>query len=119
LWSADFQLFDNGKPQYIARFTMETAAAKYGGPARAPSPRPSLPTPSTTSTSVYGELTRARDAEGRQIDMMRPTDDRDLLHESLAKLRHVHLGQRKNVGAHADFSDRRGQLFSVVDGQVD
>src|ERR1035437_1579323 len=37
----DFQLFDKGKPQYIARFSMERAAGrlmKAGGAAPAPSP---------------------------------------------------------------------------------
>ena len=114
----DFQLFDKGKPQYIARFTMETAAgrlskaaavANSGSKSGEPARGNDLPDAFTAYVFddvhiVFGDLVRARDAARRQIDKMRPTDraaifttsgqniqdftdDRDLLHQSLAKLR--------------------------------
>jgi VWFA-related protein len=114
----DFQLFDKGKPQYIARFTMETAAGRLSKAAGAgtTTPKPGEPAPASDLPDAFtayvfddvhiafGDLARARDAARRQLDKMRPTDraaifttsgqnvqdftdDRDLLHESLSKLR--------------------------------
>ncbi len=113
----DFQLFDKGKPQYIARFTMETAAGRLSKAAGAGTvPKPGEPAASGDQPDhftaylfddvhiAFGDLVHARDAARRQIDKMRSTervaiftisgqhvqdftDDRDLLHAVLAKLR--------------------------------
>jgi VWFA-related protein len=114
----DFQLFDRGKVQYIARFTMETAAGRLskarGGGTATPKPgeaAPSSDLPDAFTAYVFddvhiafNDLARARDAALRQIGKMRSTDrvaifttsgqhvldftdDRDALHETIAKLR--------------------------------
>ena len=113
----DFQLTDKGKLQYIARFSMETAVGRLSrATGRSPNAKPNddalasdLPDAFTAYVFddvhlAFGELARARDAARRQIDKMRKTDrvaifttsgqnaqdftdDRDLLHEALSKLR--------------------------------
>jgi VWFA-related protein len=118
----DFQLFDKGKPQYIARFSMEKAAGrlmKAGTAAPAPkdpdSPFEDKPAADLPDRFIaylfddvhmkFGDLARARDAARRHIDtalrttdraaiyttsgqtIQDFTDDRNLLHEALAKLR--------------------------------
>jgi VWFA-related protein len=117
----DFQLFDNGKPQYIARFSMEKAAGRV---TKTPvGPAPATPDKSTEDTlptdlpnrflaylfddvhTTFADLARARDAAGRHMNtglrstdraaiyttsgqtILDFTDDRDQLHETLAKLR--------------------------------
>ena len=115
----DFQLFDKGKPQYIARFSMERAAGrliKAGGAAasqeKTPEDKPAADLPDRFIAYLFddvhmkfGDLAHARDAAGRHIDSALHTTDRaaiyttsgqtvqdftdnkDLLHESLSKLR--------------------------------
>ncbi len=123
----DFQLFDKGKPQYIARFTMETAAgrlSKATGASGTPKDGESAPTAEAPDHFTaylfddvhvtFGDLVRARDAARRQIDAMRKTDraaifttsgqhvqdftdDRDLLHDVISKLRPTPIsGQGQN-----------------------
>ena len=115
----DFQLFDKGKPQYIARFSMERAAGrliKAGGAAagqeKTPEDKPAADLPDRFIAYLFddvhmkfGDLAHARDAAGRHIDsalhttdraaiyttsgqtVQDFTDDKDLLHEALGKLR--------------------------------
>ncbi|MCU1237370.1 MAG: hypothetical protein JWP63_5337 [Candidatus Solibacter sp.] len=113
----DFQLSDKGKPQYIARFSMETAAGRLSkATGRAANAKPGDPAPSSDLPDaftayvfddvhlVFGDLAHARDAAGHRIDKMARTDriaifttsgqnvldftdDRDALHAALAKLR--------------------------------
>jgi VWFA-related protein len=116
----DFQLFDKGKLQYIARFTMETAAGRMGRAAGGEAANPPK-TPETSPASdlpdrfiayvfddihlAFNDLARARDAARRHIDeglratdraaiyttsgqdVQDFTDDRELLHAALSKLR--------------------------------
>src|ERR1019366_2187447 len=80
----DFQLFDKGKPQYIARFSMEKPAVRLNK-ASCPVPVSSPDKPSEEKPAVdlpdrfiaylfddvhmkFGDLVRARDAAGRHID---------------------------------------------------
>ncbi|MCX6627041.1 MAG: VWA domain-containing protein, partial [Candidatus Solibacter sp.] len=87
----DFQLFDKGKPQYIARFSMERAAGrlnKAGGTAPVPNPdkpfeeKPAADLPDRFIAYLFddvhmkfGDLARSRDAAGRHIDnALRTTD---------------------------------------------
>ena len=79
----DFQLFDKGKPQYIARFSMERAGGrliKAGGAVQATSPDKLLdekPADLPDRFIAYlfddvhmkfGDLARSRDAAGRHVD---------------------------------------------------
>src|ERR1039458_317012 len=85
----DFQLFDKGKPQYIARFSMERAAGrliKAGGPAtgrdQASGEKPAVDLPDRFIAYLFddvhmkfGDLAPSRDAAGRHIDnALRSTD---------------------------------------------
>jgi VWFA-related protein len=87
----DFQLFDKGKPQFIARFSVEKAAGhlnKAGAAAPAPSPdkpsedKPAVDLPDRFIAYLFddvhmkfGELVPSRDAAGRHIDnALRSTD---------------------------------------------
>src|SRR5262249_45229727 len=83
----DFQLFDKGKPQYIAPFTMETATGRLNGaveakkqdtgPDRPPADMPErfLAYLFDDVHSKFAELALARDAVMRQIDKgLRTTD---------------------------------------------
>src|SRR5258708_10147844 len=79
----DFQLFDKGKPQYIARFSMERAAGrliKAGGASTAagqdktPEDKPAADLPDRFIAYLFddvhmkfGDLAHARDAPGRHI----------------------------------------------------
>lgn len=88
----DFQLFDKGKPQYIARFSMERAAGrlnKTGGAAPAPNPdkliedKPAADLPDRFIAYLFddvhmkfGDLAHSRDAAGRHIDNALRTTDR-------------------------------------------
>jgi VWFA-related protein len=118
----DFQLFDKGKPQFIARFSMETVAGRLNKTAGAAAPPPSPDKPPEDKPAVdlpdrfiaylfddvhmkFGELAPSRDAARRHIDnalrstdraaiyttsgqtIQDFTDDKNLLHEALAKLR--------------------------------
>ena len=88
----DFQLFDRGKPQYIARFSVEKVAGHpikvEAAPASAPNPdkpsedKPAIDVPDRFIAFLFddvhmkfGDLVSARDAAGRHIDKaLRPTD---------------------------------------------
>ena len=88
----DFQLFDRGKPQYIARFSVEKVAGHpikvEAAPASAPNPdkpsedKPAIDVPDRFIAFLFDDvhmhfddLVRARDAAGRHIDKaLRPTD---------------------------------------------
>src|ERR1039457_3057014 len=89
----DFQLFDKGKPQYIARFSMEKAAGRlYKAGSAAPAPKdpdkPSEDKPAAALPARFiaylfddvhmkcGDLARSRDAAGRHIDNALRTTDR-------------------------------------------
>src|SRR6516162_6734915 len=84
----DFQLFDKGKPQYIARFSMETATGRLNGaveakkqdtgPDRPPADMPErfLAYLFDDVHSKFAELALARDAVMRQIDKGLRTTDR-------------------------------------------
>jgi VWFA-related protein len=124
----DFQLFDKGKPQFIARFSVEKAAGHLvktsADPATARDPdAPPVDKPVVVPDRFiaylfddvhmkFGELGPSRDAARRHIDSalgaadraaifttsgQTPqdfTDDKNLLHEALAKLRmHPLAGQ--------------------------
>jgi VWFA-related protein len=113
----DFQLFDKGKPQFIARFSMETASGRPKGAIEtkldtSPETLPPSDTPDRFLAylfddvhTTFGNLAQIRDAVKRQIDTtLRTTDraaiyttsgqttqdftdDRDALHAALAQLR--------------------------------
>jgi VWFA-related protein len=117
----DFQLFDKGKPQFIARFSVEKAAGRLNkAGAAAPAPSPDKPSEDKPAVDLpdrfiaylfddvhmkFGELVPSRDAARRHIDkalrstdraaiyttsgrtIQDFTDDKNLLHEALAKLR--------------------------------
>src|ERR1019366_842462 len=117
----DFQLFDKGKPQFIARFSVEKAAGRPNKAAvAAPPPSPDQPPEDNPAVDLpdrfiaylfddvhmqFGDLVPSRDAAGRHIDkalrstdraaiyttsgrtIQDFTDDKNLLHEALAKLR--------------------------------
>src|SRR5450755_1863807 len=117
----DFQLFDKGKPQFIARFSVEKAAGRPNkADAAAPPPSPDKPSEDKPAVDLpdrfiaylfddvhmqFGDLARSRDAARRHIDnalrstdraaiyttsgqtIQDFTDDKNLLHEALAKLR--------------------------------
>jgi VWFA-related protein len=85
----DFQLFDKGKPQYIARFAMETAAGHVRGAleTKAPDTKGDTLPPSDTPDrfiaylfddvhTTFGDLAQVRDAVRRQIDNGLRTTDR-------------------------------------------
>src|SRR3954451_22723463 len=87
----DFQLFDKGKPQYIARFSMERAGGrliKAGGAVQTASPdklvdeKPAeLPDRFIAYLfddvhMKFGDLAHSRDATGRHIDSALRTTDR-------------------------------------------
>ena len=88
----DFQLFDKGKPQYIARFSMEKAAGRLNKASGAvPVPSPDKPSEEKPAVDLpdrfiaylfddvhmkFGDLVHARDAAGRHIDTALRTTDR-------------------------------------------
>src|ERR1017187_7950397 len=89
----DFQLFDKGKPQYIARFSMEKAAGRiYKAGSAAPAPidpdklsedKPAADLPDRFIAYLFddvhmkfGDLAHSRDAAGRHIDSALRTTDR-------------------------------------------
>jgi len=87
----DFQLFDKGKPQYIARFSMERAGGrliKAGGAAQGTNPdklvdEKPVELPDRFIAYLFddvhmkfGDLTHSRDAAGRHIDSELRTTDR-------------------------------------------
>ena len=88
----DFQLFDKGKPQYIARFSMETGRGaadqsrrrRAGGPTRTSwwtRSRSELPDRFIAYLfddvhMKFGDLAHSRDAAGRHIDSELRTTDR-------------------------------------------
>src|ERR1017187_9438016 len=86
----DFQLFDKGKPQFIARFSVEKVAGRLNKAAVAPPPSPDKPSEDKPAVDLpdrfiaylfddvhmqCGALARSRDAAGRHIDnALRSTD---------------------------------------------
>jgi VWFA-related protein len=86
----DFQLFDRGKPQFIARFSVEKAGARMIKPIEIEAADPSLKGLETKPVEVadgftalvfddvhfkFPELMRARDAAGHYIDQsMKPSE---------------------------------------------
>jgi len=88
----DFQLFDKGKPQYIARFSMEKAAGRLNKASGAvPVSSPDKPSEEKPAVDLpdrfiaylfddvhmkFGDLVHARDAAGRHIDTALRTTDR-------------------------------------------
>jgi VWFA-related protein len=87
----DFQLFDKGKPQFIARFSVEKVAGRLNkAGAAAPTPNPDKPSEDKPAVDLpdrfiaylfddvhmkFGDLVPSRDAAGRHIDnALRSTD---------------------------------------------
>ena len=87
----DFQLFDKGKPQFIARFSVEKVAGRLNkAGAAAPPPSPDKPAEDKPAVDLpdrfiaylfddvhmkFGDLAPSRDAAGRHIDnALRSTD---------------------------------------------
>lgn len=112
----DFQLFDRGKPQYIARFSMEKGGARPKGSIDgdgAAQPKtadtaPPIDTPERFIAylfddvhSKFNELAQTRDAVRRQIDNeLRPTDRAAIYTTS---------GQTQQ-----DFTDDRNELHRAL-----
>jgi VWFA-related protein len=122
----DFQLFDKGKLQYIARFSMESAAGRLSKATGRTAPKPGDEAPAGDLPDAFtgyvfddvhlafGDLAHARDSALRQIDKMKRTDrvaifttsgqhvqdftdDKDLLHTTLSQLRPTPItGQGQN-----------------------
>ena len=115
----DFELFDNGKPQVISRFTAEKAGGKATSPTgNTTSPAEANPAqPATETTAVIpqnfiaylfddvhmtdAELTQARIAAKRELVSMPPTDRAAILTTS---------GQTQ-----LDFTDDRAGLQATLD----
>jgi VWFA-related protein len=118
----DFQLFDKGKPQEITRFSVEkpgehTTELKpsdmnlgEGTPAGPILPERFIAYVFDDIHVNFGDLVRTRDAAGRSIDQLKPTeraaifttsgqvsqeftDDRDKLHAALGHLRPSPIGR--------------------------
>jgi VWFA-related protein len=113
----DFQLFDKGKPQYIARFSMEKAAGrlnKAGGAAPVLNPdklaedKPATDLPDRFIAYLFddvhmkfGDLAHSRDAAGRHIDTALRTTDRAAIYTT--------SGQTIQ-----DFTDDKAQLHEAL-----
>jgi VWFA-related protein len=110
----DFQLFDKGKPQYIARFSMEKASGKVKGAVEAtPADKSPDTTPPTDTPdrfiaylfddvhSKFAELALTRDAVKRQIDDGLRTTDRAAIYTT--------SGQTEQ-----DFTDKREDLHAAL-----
>jgi VWFA-related protein len=88
----DFQLFDKGKPQFIARFSLEKVAGRLNKTAAAaPPPSPDKPSEDKPAVDLpdrfiaylfddvhmqFGDLARSRDAARRHIDNALVSTDR-------------------------------------------
>jgi len=132
LTKENFQLFDKGKPQEIARFSVEKTAlsANDSGskPATAPEGgEPAVAAPQRFAAFVFddvhlapGDLVKVREAADKHIDGLAPsdrvalysisgevsqdfTDDRAKLHAALARIRPAVMVR---VGAFNDFDQR-------------
>jgi len=112
----DFQLFDKGKPQYIARFSMEKASGRMQRPAeitvttgdKGPDALPPSDTPDRFIAylfddvhSKFAELAQTRDAVKRQIDNGLRTTDRATIYTT--------SGQTQQ-----DFTDDRDALHRTL-----
>ncbi len=113
----DFQLFDKGKPQYIARFSMEKAAGRLGKAGGAtPVPGPDKPSEEKPAADLpdrfiaylfddvhmkFGDLAHSRDAAGRHIDIALRSTDRAAIYTT--------SGQTIQ-----DFTDDRTQLHEAL-----
>jgi len=112
----DFQLFDNGKPQVISRFSVERATDKlavHSEPAAAAPDGTAAPTalqPALATSFVaylfddihlgFADLSQARNAAGKQLQSLRPEDRAGVFTTS---------GQGQ-----LDFTDDRAQLISAM-----
>jgi len=111
----DFQLFDKGKPQFIARFSMEKASGRLNHPVEATAPTdkgPDTTPPADTPErfiaylfddihSKFAELVQTRDAVKRQIDDGLRTTDRAAIYTT--------SGQTVQ-----DFTDDRDELHRAL-----
>ncbi len=113
----DFQLFDKGKPQFIARFSVEKAAGRlHTAGTAAPAPSPDKPSEDKPAADLpdrfiaylfddvhmkFGDLARARDAAGRHIDSALRTTDRAAIYMT--------SGQTAQ-----DFTDDRALLHAAL-----
>jgi VWFA-related protein len=111
----DFQLFDRGKPQYIARFSMEAATGRVKGAIETKTPVENSPDtlpPSDTPDrfiaylfddvhTSFANLAQVRDAVKRHIDSALRTTDRAAIYTT--------SGQTT-----LDFTDDRDALHSTL-----
>src|ERR1017187_8056595 len=112
----DFQLFDKGKPQFIARFSVEKVAGRLEKAAVAPVPSPDKPSEDKPAVDLpdrfiaylfddvhmkFGDLARSRDAAGRHIDSALRTTDRAAIYTT--------SGQTEQ-----DFTDDRSLLHEAL-----
>src|SRR5450755_742777 len=112
----DFQLFDKGKPQFIARFSMERAAGRLNKAGAAPAPNPDKlaedkPVADLPDRFIaylfddvhmkFGDLAHSRDAAGRHIDSALRTTDRAAIYTT--------SGQTIQ-----DFTDDKAQLHEAL-----
>jgi len=110
----DFQLFDKGKPQFIARFSVEKASGRPNGaevkPDKEKSPEALLPTDAPDRFIAYlfddvhsqfSDLALTRDAVKRQIDNGLRTTDRSAIYTT--------SGQTQQ-----DFTDSRDDLHRAL-----
>jgi VWFA-related protein len=113
----DFQLFDKGKPQFIARFSVEKVAGRLNkAGAAAPPPSPDKPPEDKPAVDLpdrfiaylfddvhmkFGDLVSSRDAAGRHIDKALRSTDRAAIYTT--------SGQTVQ-----DFTDDRGLLHEAL-----
>jgi VWFA-related protein len=132
LQKEDFQLFDKGKPQFISKFSVEKSGgqatrekqnAEVNATGKPPGESPPLVMPERYVAYVFddvhllfGDLVRVRDAAGRHLASLQPTDraaifstsgqttldftdDRGKLHETLARLQPRPMTATPRTGA--------------------
>jgi VWFA-related protein len=112
----DFQLFDRGKPQFIARFSVEKAGARMIKPIEIEAADPSLKGLETKPVEVadgftalvfddvhfkFPELMRARDAAGKYIDQSMKRTERFAIFST--------SGQTQ-----LDFTDNKEELHATL-----
>lgn len=116
LTKEDFQLFDRGKPQFIARFSLEKAGARMIKPIEIEAADPSLKGLETKAVEVadgftaivfddvhikFPELIRARDAAGKYIDESQKKSERFAIYTT--------SGQTQ-----LDFTDNKEELHATL-----
>src|ERR1039458_22554 len=98
----DFQLFDKGKPQFIARFSVEKVAGRLNkAGAAAPPPSPDKPPGDQPAVDLpdrfiaylfddvhmqFGDLARSRDAARRHIDNALLSTDRAAIYTTSGQI---------------------------------